>query len=222
MSGKRARLRRQAERQAVFSRLVSSPFLRQIRASILRSGARPDSCIMSTRVMCDIGEMIGINITPLTVRALVFNRVVADEFRRRGDDEVPDEVIRDLVANKGGWILDVGVREGPTAPGQWAGHLVAVARTAGVDPVVIDLSIDQADRPEKGIKITEPITFPVPPAERAFLRGEQNAMLADRDSGILMVYLAYPGDVSFKDAPDWEREWMEPTTKAFIKSALRG
>ena len=184
--------------------MVADPiFLGQIRAKILASGARVDSCILSTKAMCMIARGLGLRARPLTVETTIVNPVFATWIRARPlGTPIPDDVAYRL-GDEGGRFVVVGDRTEPAKPGFWSGHLVAIVDSPYVTapPRLIDLSIDQAHRPKKRINLTGPITFPVEHTE--FLQGTAEAHYNLDD--LLIVYVAHPNDNSYSDSPDWLR-----------------
>jgi hypothetical protein len=86
------------------------------------------------------------------------------------------------------------VGSGDPEPGKWPGHLVTVLG----GQVLIDLTLDQADRPQHGILLPMPILAPCDPD---FLAGQ--ARVAGIVGGCRVVYEARPGDRSFERSNDW-------------------
>ncbi len=84
---------------------------------------------------------------------------------------------------------------GDPQPGKWPGHLVA---TLG-GKVLINLTLDQADRPEHGIVLPVPIVAPLSPE---FLTHE--GQMVGMVNGCRVVYEARPDDCSFERSNDWK------------------
>lgn len=209
--GRKGRLkleRRLARRQSIndaWGFFTSRRNLFQIRKMILDSGAKVNSCICCTKVLVELGEATGLDIRPLTVETTVFNPVFADFIEKKGLD--PTEEDMHAMGKAGGRFVVIGSRrDGDAEPGCWPGHLVAVMRAAGKTPVVIDLTIDQANRPNKDIHITDPLVFGVP---SGFLMGRAIAtgFYPTKAGKICFVYRAIPNDTTYEASPDWQRDY---------------
>lgn len=207
--GARNKKKREGERQRkALAKLTSLGFMRYLRGTILDSGARLDSCIFSTKVVCRTAHAMGLRARPLTVEVTLLNPVFAGWFAEHGtDNTMPDDVFERL-GNAGGRFLVVGDRSPTDDPTKWPGHLVAIVEgtEARQPPVLIDLSIDQAHRPQKGIVVVDPITFPI--TYQPFM-SQRCDVMRFREDGVLIRYTSYPTDDSFKIAPDWQRDDVE-------------
>ena len=156
------------------------------RGEILRTYSR-DSCIASTRILIELLEAQRAPARALVVRCAVLNRA-AHEMMRRGTPEPGSEEW--LAA--GGWGLGIGY-PGEQLPGRWVGHLVAILE----ERVLVDLSLDQANRPARGIELA-PLIAQV---DAKFLRGRRPIM---GDFGETFVrYEADPNNRSYEVSRDW-------------------
>ena len=202
--GKGARLKRERKRRWQLGRLegfVDPPFLLDVRRKILESGARRDSCILSTKIVCELAQQFGLRAKPLTVETTMLNAPAAEIYLRRGG--VLAGAAWDEIAEAKGHLVILGWREDPVEDeGMWAGHLVAHVDCPGTNGYVIDLSADQGHRPEKGILVPGPICFPL--EQPGFLRGNTAPKLR-ADNGSLVGYDAHPEDRSYEDSKDWSR-----------------
>src|SRR5206468_2721723 len=140
---------------------------------------RPDSCIASTAVAIDVLERFGLKSQALAVEVSVFNLPFVEHLRREGTlPQTPDDVRRWQQAGCHAVDIDRKLKR----PGGWSGHLVAIA----ADRWLVDLSIDQVNRPQQGILLA-PLAWPV---KKAFLRGQQPQSI---DVGqVVLRYRAYP------------------------------
>ncbi len=203
------RERREKRRQQLneaWSYFTSRHFLREVRRMILDSGALASSCICCTKVLCQLGENLGLDVQPLVVETAIYNPVFTEFIEKNGLDP-SDEEMREM-GEKGGRFVVLGARDvrEPSGPNSWPGHLIALMRAKGKPPTVIDLSIDQANRPKKDILITEPVIFGVPVG---FAKGTFVAQgIAGTEAGkICFVYRAFPNDTSYEASPDWQRDY---------------
>ncbi|HWN96914.1 MAG TPA: hypothetical protein VNT99_17935 [Methylomirabilota bacterium] len=133
---------KQRQHDAEANRVIYTGLLTYGRGRILRNFAR-DSCIASTRVALLVLHRFGIRAVAMPCKVKVFNPMYWKRIR-----EGVSDISKHL---PGEWSVGIGYGYGPTQPGRMAfnGHLVAVT-----DPsrgVMVDLSIDQISRPNKGI-----------------------------------------------------------------------
>lgn len=187
-------MREQGPERAVY---ILATLLHVARREILQD-FRPDSCIASTRVACDVLAYFGIEARPLVVRAAYYNRQAAEHAARIGRlPESPEETVA-WSEEDGSWGIGIGYGgEAEQDPEKWAGHLVAIAG----DRLLIDLSLDQADRPQHDIKFV-PLSFRLSAEEQTmFLQPEGHIVRFYR--GGILFYTAFPADRSFEDSPNW-------------------
>jgi hypothetical protein len=169
------------------------PHLCQVVREELRIGSlyRPDCCIAATAILIEVLDYFRLNARPLSVIATVFNPAMSERIEREGMPTL-EKAERDWFPC-GCYSLAVGV--GDPEPGKWPGHLVANL----ADQVLIDLTLDQADRPQHDIVLPMPIMAPLP-AE--FLT--EGGQMAGKVNGCRVVYEARPGDRSFERSNDWK------------------
>jgi hypothetical protein len=168
------------------------PRLCEVVREELRIGTlyRPDCCIAATAILIDVLDYFRLTARPLSVIVTVFNPAMSERIEREGMPTL-EEAERDWFPH-GCYSLAVGV--GDPQPGKWPGHLVA--SLAG--KVLIDLTLDQADRPQHDIVLPMPIIAPFPPE---FLT--EDGQMAGKVNGCRIVYEARPGDRSFERSNDW-------------------
>ena len=116
--------------------------------------------------------------------------LLSERIEREGMPTL-EEAERDWFPH-GCYSIAVGV--GDREPGKWPGHLVANL----ADKVLIDLTLDQADRPQHDIVLPMPIIAPFPPE---FLT--EDGQMAGMVNGCRVVYEARPADRSFERSNDW-------------------
>ena len=169
------------------------PRLCEVVRGELRIGTlyRPDCCIAATAILNEVLDYFRLTARPLSVIATVFNPVMSERLAQEGMPTL-EEAERDWFP-KGCYSLAVG--SGDPEPGKWPGHLVTVLG----GQVLIDLTLDQADRPQHDILLPMPILAPCDPD---FLAGQ--ARVAGIVAGCRVVYEARPGDRSFERSNDWK------------------
>lgn len=174
----------------------SRPFLPHVCEVVreeLRIGTfyRPDCCIAATAVLIEVLDYFRLTVRPLSVIATVYNPAMSERILREGMPTV-EEAERDWFPN-GCYALAVGA--GDPEPGKWAGHLVANL----ADQVLIDLTLDQANRSQHDIVLPMPIIAPFPPE---FLT--EDGQMDGTVNGCRVVYEARPDDRSFERSNDWK------------------
>lgn len=161
----------------------------EIPAELTRIGYTRRTCILHTRYAVDTLRDLGLRARPFTTRVMVGNaewRRIAEQIGRWPQaDEWTDEA----------WCVGVGFGADPRdeRPG-YDGHVIAVVN----DRWALDLTIDQANRPQYGIELS-PHYWPATPA---FLRGDEPAQFLVGE-GSHVHYDAMPDDREFLHTPDW-------------------
>jgi hypothetical protein len=183
------------------------PRLAEVTREELQVGTRyrPDCCIAATRALIDVLDYFRLTARPLSVIATVFNPVMCERIER---DAMPtlEEAERDWFPH-GCYSLAVGL--GDPEPGKWPGHLVLNLE----DRVLIDLTLDQANRPQHGILLPMPILAPLSPG---FLTEE--GQMVGLVNGCRVVYEARPFDRSFERSKDWtHRKRLDAVVGAAIR-----
>lgn len=161
--------------------------LLQLRPFILQS-ARMDSCILSTAVGCEYLSQRGILAEPLPVQTMIFNKKFMDHAERIGRLPVGDE-LKSWSEEDGSYSVAIGM--GQQQPGKWPGHLVILAEKS----YLIDLSVDQANRPQFGM-VFNPIFCKI--SESFF-----SEPMIFRHADCVFRYEAKPNNLGFLSSPDW-------------------
>jgi len=175
-------------------------FLRAVREQTLAAGFRIDSCIASTKLYLRlIDAEWGLVGMPLTVRACALNRPMAKLFRQHNHNPEQRKVLR-CGRKAGGRFVIVGDRK-PVQDGErfWPGHLVAVIVTSR-RWTLVDLTIDQAHRPDRDLLLHEPIAMDVP---EPWVKGAGGLVVVENFRGSSVSYEAFPDDRSYQDTPAW-------------------
>jgi hypothetical protein len=170
---------------------------------------RPDCCIAATRALIDVLDYFRLTARPLSVIATVFNPAMSERIEREGMPTL-EEAERDWFP-RGCYSLAVGI--GDPEPGKWPGHLVA---TLG-GKVLIDLTLDQANRPQYDIVLPMPIVAPLSPG---FLTEE--GQMAGLVNGCRIIYEARPADRSFERSNDWKSRKRHHAVVAAAIRRLKG
>lgn len=162
--------------------------LLQLRQYILRN-ARTDSCILSTAVGCEFLTQRGILAEPLPVQVMIFNKKFVEHAERVGRLPIGNE-LESWSKEDSSYSVAIGLGGDPL-PGKWPGHLVILAEKS----YLIDLSIDQANRPEYGM-VFEPIFCKI---SNSFFSEPMLFSYAD----CIFRYDAKPNNLGFLSSPDW-------------------
>lgn len=185
---------------------------------------RRNFCILATRTGLEVCRYFGVEVKPLVVRAVAFNKrwgdfaeaspaaiaaLTSDEWALASDSELEDlddaEAWREAIES-GAHV--VAIRERDPLEG-YAGHVVLYA--PGDDPYLLDLSCGQFTRSEYDMDFPDALMMRVP---AAFAEGEVAAYTTPLDAQV--VYRAR-NDPSFRTAPDWRLK--NPSTGKIIRKA---
>jgi len=206
---KQKKQRQQVQQLTRWDKFLAISRLREIREQIL-AASRPDSCIRSTKILCQLGELLDIRVEPFVVEANIFNPPFAEEIIKYAW-EIPKEILATF-NEETHWHGVIGSRcpeeREPNKVDGWPGHLVAIVYTPK-NPYLVDLSIDQMNRPKRGVSITEPFVYEL--SESGFLEGEKEIGATHNDC--VFLYRPVPEDRSFETAPDWIRDFDVGLTK---------
>lgn len=126
----------------------------------IRRHFQSDSCIASTRIGIDVLDYFSVASAPLALQVLIFNEEAIQLLEGGMTMEELAAHMRGIpLEQEGGpWSMGVGLGGDPE-PNKWPGHLViAIPQTRSM----IDLSIEQASRPHKGLPFREPILWHCP------------------------------------------------------------
>jgi hypothetical protein len=181
------------------------------RAEILRD-FRADSCIVSTRIALEVLRRFGVGGYALSVRAMIANAPFLERLKGGAAPPAGHEDALRWAAEDGAWLIGLGF--GEAGPGRWPGHLVVIAERRWL----VDLSLDQASRPQRSI-VLRPLVAVV---GEPFLRGRK--ALEVPMGGSLVRYEAVPRDRSYRNAPDWDdpRRWAPAVQRIVARLAAAG
>jgi hypothetical protein len=175
--------------QTILARL--NRVARRMRSTMLTQ-YRPDSCVVATRALIDALAHFGVRAMPLVARALVLSPAVAQALREYNPQTLRVPEILQLCEQMGGWSVGVGWPD-VEVPGHWEGHLVTLIEGTRV----VDLTLDQASRPMRDIRL-EPVAVDIDP-----LTIEQAGSFSLNCRGSLVCYHAFPADRTYEDLHDW-------------------
>lgn len=164
------------------------------------------SCIASTRIGIDALKYFGINALPIPLRIMIFNSEALEMLQAGKDlDEIRTETLKYMATDPGGpWTMAVGA-EIENSDG-WAGHLVVGLPQMRL---LVDLSIDQAHRPLKGLEFTEPLTFSIIEPDWWLKEKQYLEFRGTREDGrqVLMILDNEPPDPEgYKRSRNWRRD----------------
>lgn len=188
----------------------------QARPTLLQYMTR-DSCIPSTRIGIDVLAYFGIHAEPLPLFVLVINQDGV-EMLNEGDktlDDVGREALKRQASDPGGpWTIGLGApleaRSGAgAAPGKWAGHLVIAVPERRT---LIDLSVDQINRPLKGIMFKDPLVIELDESSDPWWTGEVGhypVLITDDEGhqiGMVLDRANCPDPDGYKATKNWHRQ----------------
>lgn len=153
----------------------------------------PNCCVAATAITIGVFRALGIPARPCTCRVSIFNRAYVDRSQREGRIPQGLEETRAWCADGVSWAVGVGYGA-DSGEGGWPGHLMAVVAGS----VLVDASIEQANRPQKDIVLPPVLAVPAP---ADFLLERSRFYLHSTDGG-LVIYEPL-ADRSWRRAPDW-------------------
>lgn len=210
-----ARAKKAEKRMAISALLLQRETLLQVRKGILDAGARPDSCILSTKLYVELATRMGFRCRESVVEATVMNPAAA-ELARDFDDYagtvfgpgMDDDLAKAMMATEARTVV-LGSHDpeldGPLGENKWAGHLVAILEDHAGQLHLIDLSLDQATRPKKRI-LLRPTGFPI---KEELLDGDTVARLVMQtpDGECMVDYIVRPNGTGYEASKDWNRKF---------------
>lgn len=135
--------------------LTDVSFLKRMRDTMLKRPGGKAGCIVSARLVCVLARLWGIPAQVVTVETTIMNPILAPAVlaSARGPRlGIPRQEQRRLM-REGAWVVVLGPQSESDLPGMWHGHLVTVVHGPGGQRAAIDLTIDQAHRPDRNIFI---------------------------------------------------------------------
>jgi hypothetical protein len=173
------------------------------------------SCIASTRIGLDVLEYFGVRAEPMPLFVLVLNGEALDlAAQGMSQPELQAEMLKYGLDEPGGpWGIGVGAEIENSA--DWAGHLMVAVPD---ERLLLDLSLDQASRPHKGLPFPEEgQVFPV--FDEPWWNGERSRTSFTGQVHDLRMALLLDRDCAdpqgFKRSPNWRRQGAQDARRAF-------
>jgi hypothetical protein len=153
--------------------------------TIVKAFGRRDLCILTARIVVDVGQYFGVDLQPLPVRVLLYNAAYDKSTQSVNfDPKDPSTFI------SGAW--NVGIGFDTPKPGKWNGHLIVVGQN-----YFGDFSIQQGERLDRNILTGPAIVGPY------HWREQWGAV--ENTSGTIVEYQRIVDD-RWKKAPDWRTQ----------------
>lgn len=153
---------------------------------------RKDSCIASTRVMTRVLDHYGFHAEPKHVKVIIFNKVMLEYWNKGQVPNRETQEFRDFCDSTGAWSVGLGYEQ----PGQKpVGHVVAVLPE---EMIMIDASLDQANRPHKSIELPCPFITGI---GSQFLAGESVSEYQCPEG--VVRYIPDFENQTYKESLDW-------------------
>ncbi len=163
---------------------------------------RRDSCIVSTRIALDVCAAHGLTARPELVECFLYTPALFERVKR-GTFAKP--------FRPGEWSVGLGVEGARTIDRVRGldGHLVLLLPIDGTE-YLLDLSLDQADRPERGLHVRRPFLSAMPADWR-------EGLSAVHFDGAIIVYRPRTG---LRDDYTRSKDWHDFTRRARIVEAV--
>lgn len=186
---------------------------------------RVDSCIVSTRICLNILEHHGFKCFALPCQVNIVNAPYRDFLMKKGRWPKGEET-KEIFEEKNGYAVGVGhgyTKQGPkddikeSGSDKWPGHLVAIAVDEDNTHYLIDLSIDQASRPQYNMTL-KPTALHIPPE----MTQKEDVFVLDisqEDESIISVfYYSKPQKGGYESSKDWnDTQTSKPLSKAIME-----
>lgn len=174
---------------------VLAGLMRHARPRILKT-FRPDSCVATVRIVTLVAENLGVKLTPTLVKVRVLNPTFAKLSQENQGGPQTHEQAKEWLA-KGAWEVALGYGQDPDPflvrkKDGLDGHLVALTG----DGQLLDLSLDQANRPHANIHVGPILTR----LTKAWPRGHVVNV-----GECVVLYAPLEGDrQKWEGGPDWK------------------
>lgn len=160
---------------------------------------RPDCCVATARVLSRVFEAVGINQEPMAVAIAIYNRRFVEQTDRGVEPPTDRDALREWCELTGAYSVGAAPGGVPNSRG-FNGHVVVWLPDLAA---IVDGSVGQMARPERGIVLPETIAWTLDRAARE--RFESGGRLAREVFGSLVIFNRID-DESFRRAPDWQDE----------------
>lgn len=171
------------------------------RAEILK-WFKPDSCIASTKVAMKVLSHFKIPARPKCFTLEIMNPVYRELFDKHGHPQ--KEQAEEWLA-QGAWEVIISDHNGEI------GHVVAIAD----EQFLIDLSLDQASRPQKQMEL-EPACAPLPAGWK-----REPLLVYENENNVRLIYHPVDNEM-FRVSNDWREGYRTtPVAKQVIAKITR-
>jgi len=163
---------------------------------------RRDLCVLSTRIVIDVAEYFGIEVTPVPVQTVAYNapfaKHVANNFE--GVD------VKDVKSwGDDSYSVGIGFEGVKEERGRWNGHLIAAANGC-----FGDFAISQVERPQWNLITGKAIVGPIHLPKWRCIHEATGTVVEYRQSG----------DEGYRSGPDWhDRARRRHMVGALIRQA---
>lgn len=161
-----------------------------------------DSCVATARIVIDTLDYFGIVARPLAVEAIIFNGEARAIIQSGSSLAELYQVMASIpLSRRGGpWTLGLGLNDDPKVA---AGHVVVHVPSVSE---LLDLSIDQASRPQKGL-VLSPMAIPLAGSAFADDPSATVALEVPQPDGFSPAYIEYRHALRplFQRSPNWRR-----------------
>lgn len=174
----------------VFDQLIDvlAPIVRQR----MLKHFRPDCCIATTKILREILEYYGFKSQPMAVSVHIYNARLI-ELMDAGPLPENEEEKMALFERTGAWGIGIG-----QSGSQDGCHVVLQSQG-----FLLDASLDQAERPERGIELPELLAVPVPP--RFLGRRVKGQMIRGMVGKCMVVYKRIDNE-KWRESRNWRDE----------------
>lgn len=182
----------------------------------IRADYVPNACILAARVATLALREFGVQAEAVAAELDAFSpayvRMV--EYGRSLGRELTEEEVGRFAA-EGAWRMSVTAE--PARPGVldhrspngYQGHVVVIAEDRRW---LLDPTLDQVNRPQKGLVVEPPFAYRIMP-------DDWEGLVVRNEAGVVVAYRLTPGRRDFTKAPDW-RSRREPTRRATFERVL--
>lgn len=169
----------------------------------------PNACIACTRVTLEVLTRWHFRVRPCSVEAQIANPALVARWHRLRRKPRSHDELEQWTHEDGSYLIHLG-GGGPRAD-HWAGHLVALVEGR----VMVDLSLPQANTPERGITLTS-LICDVP---RGFGKGQLPHTF--EMGGCRVEYRAFPEKIGYQTAIDWSDRHRHADTIETIHQIMK-
>lgn len=189
--------------------------LTKIARPVIRTEFNADSCIASTRIALDVLAYFGVKAEAKPVMVVVLNAKAA----KLAETMTLDEITKiaqgySMEDTEGPWTMMIGSGRSTRKDRNrkpWSGHLVA---TIPDESIIIDLSIDQAARPQKGL---DPTPYWVRIPDRQWWANEVEVLPMLREDGTALLFNnKCPDPDGYLKSPNWDAK-NDPEGRASLR-----